>query len=206
LVVVAALAGVAVRAWPPAFDIQILQTIADQRAASLTRVAEVVTGAGSFALLAPLAIAFLLLLRWKQPADGLVLLVVAAGSAALPAVVKLIVGRPRPTIEHMTHLVSLSFPSEHTTQAAAAYLAIAILLSKDLNRRWRGLMVVIALLIALAVAWSRVYLSLHYPTDVVAGLLLGWSWALLLIYWARPRLLQQSPAEPVTAANGTATS
>jgi undecaprenyl-diphosphatase len=49
-------------------------------------------------------------------------------------------------------------------------------------------------LIAIAVAWSRVYLGVHYPTDVAAGLLLGWSWALLVFHWARPKLIQDHPA------------
>ena len=54
--------------------------------------------------------------------------------------------------------------------------------------------IVLGVLIALAVAWSRVYLGVHYPTDVVAGLLLGWSWALLVFHWARPKLIQDQPA------------
>ena len=154
----------------------------------MTSVAQVVSDAGSFALLAPLSIAFLLLRRWKRPADDIALVLIAAGSAALPSVAKLIVARPRPTIEHLSHLTSLSFPSEHSTQAAAVYLTIAILLSKGLQRGWRELVIVLAVLIAIAVAWSRVYLGVHYPTDVIAGLLLGWSWALLVFHWARPTL------------------
>ena len=189
LAVLTALLGIGVRAWAPGFDLQTMQAIAGHRDATLTTIAGIVTDAGSFALLAPLSIAFLLLRRWKRPADDIALVVIAAGSAALPSVVKLIVARPRPTIEHLSHLTSLSFPSEHTTQAAAIYLTIAIMLSKGLNRGWRQLVIALAALIALAVAWSRVYLGLHYPTDVAAGLLLGWSWALLVFHWARPKLV-----------------
>jgi len=136
LAVLTALAGIGVRAWAPGFDAQVLQAIAGGRDAMLTSIAWVVTEAGSFVLLAPLSIAFLLLRRWKRPADDVALLVIAVGSAVLPFVVKLIVARPRPTIEHLSHLSSLSFPSEHTTQAAAIYLAIAILLSQSLTRGW----------------------------------------------------------------------
>ena len=188
LTIVTALVGIGVRFWAPGFDVQILEAIAANRSPTWTSIAQVVSDAGSFALLAPLAVAFVLLRRWKRPADDIALVVIAAGSAALPSAIKLIVARPRPTIEHLSHLTSLSFPSEHTTQAAAIYLTIAILLSKGLNRGWRELVIVLAALIALAVAWSRVYLGVHYPTDVIAGLLLGWSWALLVFGWARPKL------------------
>ena len=202
LVVLTALLGIGVRVWAPGFDLQTLQAIAEHRNATLTTIAGIVTDAGSFALLAPLSIAFLLLRRWKRPSDDIALLVTAAGSAVLPSVVKLIVARPRPTLEHLSHLTTLSFPSEHTTQAAAVYLTIAIMLSKGLNRGWRELVIVVAVLIALAVAWSRVYLGVHYPTDVIAGLLLGWSWALLVFHWARPKLASNNT---VTVANSAAT-
>ena len=193
LAVLTALAGIAVRTWAPGFDLQAMQAIALSRDATLTSIAWVVTEAGSFVLLAPLSIAFVLLRRWKRPADDIALVVIAAGSALLPLTVKLIVARPRPTIEHLSQLSSLSFPSEHTTQAAAIYLTIAIMLSKGLTRGWREAAIVLAVLIALAVAWSRVYLGVHYPTDVTAGLLLGWSWALLVFHWARPKLIQDQP-------------
>ena len=194
LAVLTALAGIGLRAWAPGFDAQAMQAIAGGRDATLTSIAWVVTEAGSFVLLAPLSIAFLLLRRWKRPADDVALVVIAAGSALLPFVVKLIVARPRPTIGNLSHLSSLSFPSEHTTQAAAIYLAIAIMLSQTLARGWREAAIAIGVVIALAVAWSRVYLGLHYPTDVAAGLVLGWSWALLVFHWARPKLIRDQPA------------
>jgi undecaprenyl-diphosphatase len=200
--VVTALLGIGIRAWAPGFDLQTMQAIAGNRDATLTTIAGIVTNAGSFVLLAPLSIAVLLLRRWKRPSDDIALVVIAAGSAVVPIVTKLIVARPRPTIEHLSHLTSLSFPSEHTTQAAAVYLTIAIMLSKGLNPRWRQLVIALAVLIALAVAWSRVYLAVHYPTDVMAGLLLGWGWALLVFHWARPKLASD---KTVTIANSAAT-
>jgi undecaprenyl-diphosphatase len=193
LAVATAIIGIAVRALAPGFDTQTMVAVASQRNAALTRFAEVVTTLGSFVLLIPLTIALLMLRRWKRPADDLALAVIAAGSVILPTVVKLVVARPRPTVGALSHLVSLSFPSEHTTQAAAIYLAIAVLLSNDLGPRWRGLIIGAAVGIALLVAWSRVYLGVHYPTDVAAGLLLGWSWALLLFQWARPKLVEDRP-------------
>ena len=200
LAVLTALAGISLRAWAPGFDAQAMQAIASGRDATLTSIAWVVTEAGSFVLLAPLSIAFLPLRRWKRPADDVGLLVIAAGSALLPFVVKLIVARPRPTIGNLSHLSSLSFPSEHTTQAAAIYLAIAIMLSQTLARGWREAAIAIGVVIALAVAWSRVYLGLHYPTDVAAGLVLGWGWGLLVFHWARPKLIQDQPAMGRSAA------
>ena len=200
LAIITALAGLGIRAWAPGFDTEAMQAIANGRNATLTSIAWVVSEAGSFVLLAPLSIAFLLLRRWKRPADDIALLVIAAGSALLPITVKLIVARPRPTIEHLSQLSSLSFPSEHTTQAAAVYLTIAIMLSAGLTRGWREAAIVLGVLIALAVAWSRVYLGVHYPTDVAAGLLLGWSWALLVFHWARPKLIRDHPAMGRVAA------
>ena len=194
-----ALSGIGLRAWAPGFDLQAMQAIALARDQTWTTVAGIVSDAGSFALLAPLSLALVLLRRWKRPADDLALIVIAAGSAVLPIVTKLIVARPRPSIEHLSHLTSLSFPSEHTTQAAGVYLTIAILLSKDLERRWRAVLIGIAVLIGLAVAWSRVDLGVHDPTDVVAGLLLGWGWALLVFHYARPKLIQDQPAMGRTA-------
>src|SRR5438445_4291387 len=134
LAVLTALLGIGVRIWTPCFDLETLQAIAGHRDATLTSIAGIVTDAGSFALLAPLSIAFLLLRRWKRPSDDIALLVIAAGSAALPSVVKLIVARPRPTLEHHAHLTTLSFPSSHTTQASSVSLTIPIMLSNSLHR------------------------------------------------------------------------
>jgi len=194
LAVATAVAGIFVRIWSPPFDVAAMKAVADHRTSVSTAVAGIVSDAGSFAILAPLTIALLLLRQWKRPADDLALIVVAAGTAALPSVVKLIVARPRPTIEHLTHLTSLSFPSEHATQAAGIYLAIASLLTQGRPETWRRLALGLALLLALLVALSRVLLGVHYPTDVIAGLLLGWAWTIGIFRYARSQL--KAPGQP----------
>lgn len=200
LAVVTAAAGILVRAVSPPFDVAAMQAVAAGRTTLSTTVAGIVSDLGSFAILLPLTIALLLLRRWKRPADDLALIVVAAGSAALPSVVKLIVARPRPTIEHLTHLTSLSFPSEHTTQAAAIYLAIASLLTQGRSELWRRVALAAALVIAVMVALSRVFLGVHYPTDVAAGLLLGWLWTIGIFRYARSQLKGPGKPEIVQAA------
>ncbi len=200
LAVVTAAAGLVVRAWSPPLDVAAMQVVADHRSPLSTTVAGIVSDAGSFAILAPLTIALVLLRQWKRPADDLALIVVAAGTAVLPSVVKLIVARPRPTIEHLTHLTSLSFPSEHTTQAAGIYLAIASLLTQGRPALWRNLALAAAVVIAILVAASRVFLGVHYPTDVSAGLLLGWLWTIGIFRYARSELKGPGKPEIVQAA------
>lgn len=200
LAVLTALAGILVRALAPPFDVAAMQAVAANRTGLSTTVAGIVSDLGSFAILLPLTIALLLLRRWKRPADDLALIVVAIGSAALPTVVKLIVARPRPTIEHLTHMTTLSFPSEHTTQAAAIYLAIASLLTQGRSEFWRRIALAAALVIGVMVALSRVFLGVHYPTDVTAGLLLGWLWTIGIFRYARSQLKGPGKPEIVQAA------
>src|SRR6202035_5745229 len=85
-------------------------------------------------------------------------------------------------------------PASPWSTSAPRRNTAAIMLSQGLARGWREAAIVLGVVIALAVAWSRVYLGVHYPTDVAAGLLLGWSWALLVFHWARPKLIQDQPA------------
>lgn len=180
------IAGLVVRAWAPAFDVQAMQSVAAHRPAGLTRFTSVLTALGSLVIVAPLAaLAVVVLWRWNRRRDGLVLVTVLAGSALLPTVTKPIVGRPRPPVEHLTQVSSNSFPSEHAVQAAAFYLAMALLLGTTWPTVSQRVLIGTALALALLVAGSRVYLGVHYPTDVAAGLIVGWIWSWLLVRQAQ---------------------
>lgn len=184
LVIVGSAAGYLVLTLNSGLDAAALNAAARGRTPSGLAIMRVISDLGSFALLGPLAAALVILRRLKRPWEDIVLIVIALGSAALPSLIKLIVHRARPTIGVLEHLSSLSFPSEHTTQAAAIYGAMAVILTRGWSERWRAVALGAALTIALLVAVSRVYLGDHYPSDVIAGLLLGWAWAWFTLEWA----------------------
>ena len=88
---------------------------------------------------------------------------------------KWLVGRDRPTVEHLIGSAGSSFPSGHTAMAAAGWAAIALVLGRSLPHH-RRLLAGFAIAIALIVATSRALLGVHWLTDVIAGLIVGWSW------------------------------
>lgn len=92
----------------------------------------------------------------------------------LDSAIKLLVRHPRPTVAMIALPPDFSFPSGHAVAASALYVTLA-LLAAGVERRAgpRRLLVASGVVVAALVAWSRVYLGVHYLTDVVGGLLLG---------------------------------
>ena len=115
------------------------------------------------------------------------LLVATLGAFALSTVFKLYFARERPDILAADLLPSsFSFPSGHSFLSAAVYLTLGALLTRVVpNTRTRSFVLFMALLLTLLIGASRVYLGVHYPTDVLAGWTLGLSWAALcwLVAW-----------------------
>ena len=94
------------------------------------------------------------------------------------------IGRTRPEV--VTHLLeenSLSFPSGHSMMSAVIFLTQAVLLSKiETNRKVKIYILSVALLLTFLIGISRIYIGVHYPTDVLEGWVAGISWALLCWY------------------------
>jgi undecaprenyl-diphosphatase len=104
------------------------------------------------------------------------LAVVMIGISILLNVVKLIVNRARPDIRRLTGFSGSSFPSGHAATAAAMFAAFALVLGRRRSIRAKAVLAGIAVGVAVSVATTRVLLGVHWFTDVLAGLALGWAW------------------------------
>jgi undecaprenyl-diphosphatase len=99
--------------------------------------------------------------------------------------------RPRPDlVPHGAHVYSASFPSAHSMMSAATYLTLGALLARvQPRRRLKIFLLGFAVFLTLIVGCSRIYLGVHWPTDVLAGWTAGSVWALLC--WLAARWLQR---------------
>lgn len=112
---------------------------------------------------------------WRVP-------VVALGAIGLNALLKLTYHRPRPLLPHLVPAHGLSFPSGHAMVAMAFYGLLFWLLSRRLRRGWKRTLTRVGLaLLILAIGGSRIYLHVHYASDVVAGFAAGLAWLLLAL-------------------------
>jgi undecaprenyl-diphosphatase len=128
--------------------------------------------------------------------------IVGIGQLLLNNGLKLIVHRQRPAVLHLVNAHGYSFPSGHTCAAAATWAAVALVLSRGHSRRVRAALAGGAALIAIAVATSRALLGVHWLSDVLGGLLLGWGWFLLVaIVFGGRRQRLGDPAEKTGAAS-----
>lgn len=148
-----------------------------------------ITSLGSFSILGlvvTLVLISLLIIR-RPRAAGYVGFAVVSGTV-LSTELKQVFDRPRPEMLQAMRVFTSSFPSGHATVSAVVYLTLAALLARlCTNRKLAVLCLATGIFLTLTVGISRVYLGVHYPTDVIAGWSLGAAWALLC--WVAAELL-----------------
>lgn len=119
------------------------------------------------------------LLLVQRPAAAVLVLVSVLGGIVLSSLLKLGIDRPRPDlVPHAVAVFSASFPSGHAVLSAITYLTAGTLLSPTQARRLRVYFMSIAITVTLVVGLTRIYLGVHYPSDVLAGWCIGAAWAL----------------------------
>jgi undecaprenyl-diphosphatase len=147
----------------------------------LVTVARDVTALGGFTIITIITVALAGLLWLQGHRSTMVFLLVAvAGGSAVSTLFKMGFDRPRPDlVPHGTEVLTTSFPSGHSMMAAVAYLTLAVLSARVQERRSvQVYLLVLAVLLTVAVGVTRVYLGVHWPTDVLAGWCAGAAWAL----------------------------
>ncbi|GLY40389.1 hypothetical protein Amsp01_064120 [Amycolatopsis sp. NBRC 101858] len=167
--------------WAGGFDLAVHRWSATDRSAGLTSFAAGVTSTASSAFTAPLVFVVAVALtpgpvRAKLNRAVLVLLLMLLGVLTRYAISELI-ARPRPPAsDWAVDAGGLSFPSGHTSDAALAAGLIAWLVVRRFARAPRWLVWLIAVAYALTIAWTRVYLGVHWPTDVLGSLAFVTTW------------------------------
>jgi undecaprenyl-diphosphatase len=152
-----------------------------------------ITALGSYAVLSiiVIAVAGFLRLYYLYRMMWLVVLTSVSG-AILSHVLKHFFARERPDLVPLAGTMSPSFPSGHSMLSAIIYLSLGVLLAQTaFRRRIKAYFLTVAMGLTFLVGISRIYLGVHYPTDVLAGWTVGLVWALGC--WLVARFIRQSP-------------
>lgn len=162
------------------FDRAVVHGMGRARSPATNALARGITSLGGVPGAAAISLGALALVG-ARPRLGAQIATGALGGSIAELVMKRFFRRKRPTIlAHLEHVASTSFPSGHAMAAASLYLTLAFVASR--NRRLRdrrGALVTGAGALATSIGATRVYLGVHWPTDVLGGLALGTAWACL---------------------------
>lgn len=170
-------------AYLDALDREVLLWVAGLRSAHWNGVAVDLTALGSFAVITLFTLIGVILLALKRDWRGSGYLAIGSIGAGLgTTAMKLTFTRVRPTvIPRLVEVQGYSYPSGHTLGATAFYLLLLFLSWRTfLTWRSRALVSICAGVLICGVAGSRIYLGVHYPSDVLSGICLGAAWVLVL--------------------------
>ena len=166
------------------FDNFIIQAVQSSETPVLTSIAKGLSLVGSSRLAIGISVVTIALLFFvlKHRMEILLFIWVALGSQLLNTLLKLWFHRDRPTIHRLIEQAGYSFPSGHSMAAFSLYGAIAYLLWRHLRRRReRALLILFTVLMTVGIGWSRIYLGVHYPSDVIGGYAASGAWLMLSI-------------------------
>lgn len=133
-------------------------------------------------IVALIVLGWLLLIKRNLLGAAAIALSVALGNE-VNKLLKDLIARERPELDHLAHVDSLSFPSGHAMVGLIFYYFIAYLMLEDIkSAAARRMVIIYAVLLLLLIGASRIILQVHYPTDVIGGFAFGYIWVLPSIY------------------------
>jgi undecaprenyl-diphosphatase len=162
------------------FDVAVLEWIGKRHTPFLTSLMTEVTPLGTGAVvLVMIGVTAAFLWQTEHKHSARLLLASTGGSILLNNALKLWFDRPRPTVfEWETHAMSSSFPSGHAMSATVVYGTVAYLLARLQKHRWaRALTLTSAVVMIALICTTRLYLGVHYPSDVLGGIVIGLAWS-----------------------------
>jgi undecaprenyl-diphosphatase len=165
-------------------------------------------GTAVLTLVTLVAVGYLVIERKRHAA--LLLAIAVGGGTLLSSILKLGFDRPRPDlVSRLVDVQTLSFPSGHAMLSAVTYLTIGVLLARTSERRRvKSYILAVCITLTLMIGLTRVYLGVHWPTDVLAGWSVGAAWAVLCwqvaLYMQKRGQVEASATESVGEPNQSA--
>lgn len=159
------------------FDTPVYELISRLISPALTRVVIILTQTGDVPVLVPLTVVAVALLWWRgHPSLGVLITVNLASAALVNKLIKQLIQRPRPSLEQLFPVGGYSFPSGHSFTSMAFYGLLIYLVFRLCYGRWKWVACTGLGVLILAIGLSRIYLGVHYASDVAAGFCGGFLW------------------------------
>ncbi len=167
------------------FDSSIISAVQGLESPALTALFKIFTFIGSTATVAVLSLLLLVFMYFvmRYRSEVFLFIAVMGGTVVFNQIFKYMFHRERPSIHRLVEETGFSFPSGHSMLAFALFGVVAFLLWHELSSRIaRGIVIVVAALVILCVGISRIYLGVHYPSDVLGGYLSS-GFVLTIMIW-----------------------
>ena len=168
------------------FDRTIISAVQGLESPGLTKVMKLFTFIGSteFVIILSLLLVFFLYKVLQHRLEVVLFIVVLMGSGIINQLLKQFFHRVRPDFHRLIEISGYSFPSGHAMNAFTVYVMISFLLWRHISSRLgRGVLIFFSTMMILAIGISRIYLGVHYPSDVIGGYLASGVWVSMAIFF-----------------------
>lgn len=168
------------------FERRIIAVVQGMESPVLTKVMKIFTFIGStkFVIILSMFLIFFLYKVLKHRLELVLFITAIAGTAILNQLLKQWFHRIRPDFHRLIEIGGYSFPSGHAMSAFTLYVMISFLLWRHISsRRWRSILIFFSVLMILAIGISRIYLGVHYPSDIIGGYLASGVWVSMAVFF-----------------------
>jgi undecaprenyl-diphosphatase len=175
------------------WDVAIMLAIHQTAQSNLDRIAATLTHFGtSWGVFPGSAIVSLVLLRFRRWRSLIYFLITVLGGGVINRTEKVWLHRVRPSLWDYTPVPDFSFPSGHAMSSMVFVAALVVLMW---GSRWCWLVVAAGSAFVVSIGWTRLYLGVHYPSDIVAGWMMAIAWAVTVSIVVKPQLTAANPQE-----------